>query len=136
MLDNESWERLIQGLIKATKNGQLVWERRSATGTYGMAGFSRSLLSSIMGRTVLRAQANSATYEISSGSITGAPYELYVYRRSEGARPYAEMVKSSTEVSDPSAYKVNQALAELFRLADSSAEDPDEVVDTLLGDFD
>ncbi|GAA1565594.1 hypothetical protein [Leucobacter aridicollis] len=136
MLDNETWERLIQGLITATREGKLVWERRNATGTYGMAGFSRSILSTVMGKNVLRAQAPSATYEISTGLIMGAPYEFYVYRKGEGARPYAEMVKSSTEVGDPSAFKVNNALSELFRLADSSAENPDEVVDKLLGDFD
>jgi len=133
MLDNESWLRLLDGLITATKFGKLEWEvldrERQLNSakrimSSGPEGASRYFIT----------QAEGASYELSSEDPRGrAPYELTVREISKSARlKHIGTLRSSVAVQEPSTMKMNQTLEQLFRVVDSSVEPASAVVSRLL----
>lgn len=131
MLDNKSWERLLDGLILATERGELEWQRMQAISPFGIATSS----SFLRDQRVLRAFAKSAMYSISSEGFGSAPYELTVSEKVGQELKEIGSVRSSTMVNMAGTLLMNGKLETLFRKADSTAEDPGAVVDRLLGDF-
>lgn len=131
MLNNESWSRLLDGLIRATENGELEWQRIQASSPFGVA----LTISALRDKAVLRAYSKSAMYTISSEGLGLAPYELSVLEKVGQDLKEIGTVRSSTMVESMPRYQINEKLQLLFHRADSLAEDPGAVVDRLLGDF-
>jgi len=137
MLDSQAWNRLIQGLVRATDEGTIVWEEKKSAAGYGsLTALSRSALSPLIDQRVLRATSKSATYELTADSFGRAPYELAVWEEVSDRKTPIGTVKSSTAVHDRNAFQTNIALQSLFHRAAASTVDSDAVVDRLLGDLD
>lgn len=80
MLDSQAWNRLIQGLVRATDEGTIVWkEAKYAAGYGGVTALRKSALSPLIDQRVLRASSKSVTYELTADSFGRAPYELAVW---------------------------------------------------------
>lgn len=136
MLDTESWKKLISGLIDATERGSLHWDRTKSSGAYGgLTAHQKSAFSSLMDQRVLRADLNDTTYELKSDSFGRAPYELAVWLTNKKQKQPIGTISSSTQVHQRDSYLINSDLERLFRKADSSIEDPEELVNRLLGEL-
>lgn len=137
MLDSDSWQRLVKGLITATENGGLEWSRKQSPAGHGVATTLRlSALHSVLDKRVLRATAEATTYELTADSFGRPPYELAVWREAENKKKPIGALSSSTSVESRDFYQTNILLQRLFRVADTSAEEaPDALVDRLLGEL-
>lgn len=131
MLDNESWSKLLDGLLRATDDGGLEWQRIETSSPFGTA----LSFAALRDHRTLRAYAKSAVYTISSEGFASAPYELTVHEKVGLDLKEIGTLRSSTMVGATAVFQINQKLETLFRKADSSAEEPGAVVDRLLGDF-
>ncbi|WP_190247193.1 hypothetical protein [Brevibacterium casei] len=136
MLDNGAWSKLISGLTQATEAGKLQWERKETRAGYGgISGIQKTAFSALMDQRVLRARSNKTTYELTADSFGRAPYELTVWDTVDNRKKPIGSTTSSTDVQNRGAVYINSQLERLFKIADSSIEDPDEVVNRLLGDL-
>lgn len=136
MLDSQSWDRLLQGLIRATEKGDLVWEgKKYAAGYGGTTALTRSALSPLIDQRVLRASSKSTTYELTADSFGRPPYELAVWGDVDDRKTPIGTIKSSTSVQVHNSYLRNMSLERLFQLAAASVVDSDAVVDRLLGEL-
>lgn len=137
MLDTESWSKLITGLIHATERGSINWQRQNTSAAHsGLTSVQRTAFSSLMDQRILRANLNDTTYELKADSFGRAPFELAVWETSEKRKRPIGTVSSSTQVHHRESYLINSKLDRLFKVADSSIEDPEELVNRLLGDLD
>lgn len=132
MLDNQSWLRLIDGLITATKSGRLEWDasdRRSK-----MSVIASAPAGGLPSAQLFSAQVDGAHYELSSEDPRGrAPYALLVREISRpGKLKLIGELRSSVEISDGQTMRLNSSLEQLYRVVDSTVEPPSAVVSRLL----
>lgn len=137
MLDNDSWSRLLDRLISVTRDGELGWKRKDISSSHSEGSIMKfNILSSFSKQRVLQAATKSAVYELTSDPFGRAPFELAVWEKVNERTKPIDSIKSSASVDVYGNYMLNRKLEQLFKEADSSIENPEEVVDRLLGDFD
>ena len=139
MLDNQSWLRLVRGLIAATSDGSLRWsEKGNDDDSYiGIGLIGVSLTSALNGRgRAFTASNKGATYELSATNALGqAPYELSVWEYEGRKTVPLGTLRSSASVGLTNSYELNSRLEELFKSVQQSIEPSSSIVDRLLGDL-
>jgi hypothetical protein len=133
MLDNESWLRLLDGLITATKLGKLQWEALGGNGELPVTT-KAALMGTASREKHFSARSEGVSYELSSEDPRGrAPYELVV-RELGRTRQLKQIgtLRSSVEIRHAQTMRLNSVLEQLFQVVDSSIEPPSAVVSRLL----
>lgn len=135
MLDTESWGRLMDGLIAATKNGKLRWEPVDKAATTGPLTSPYSAIGFLLSPQRYVATRDSTTYQLSTESKDRAPFELSVGSFDGTKLRQIGSLRSTTSVTDPQRFQLNAKLEELFTTVNGSIESPRETVDRLLRDL-
>lgn len=133
MLEVTAWNRLLKGLIDATKRGKLTWTRDSKkSSTVAGIGVFGVGASGIFDKQSLRASTKATTYQLEANSLGRAPFEITV---DLGNGEPVETLSSTSNITDSEAFELNRQLEKLFRTASSSIVDSEALVEKLLNEI-
>lgn len=125
--ERSTWIRLIKGLTDLTTDRKIAWEEHNET--------VDSSLQSLRPVKTLTARNASHAYMLTGGVHGSTPLEMTITDVSGKSPKRLARFASGGKISSSSQFVIAHHVGELFRAAERSITEPDDLVDELLAEW-